>query len=162
MLKVSGLYTGIRLQVILWQCFVNLLRHLHIAIMEASFNQKEKEVELRTLNVLGFEFSDHLQYLHKSEVLFSVVLHPQSSAPHVNPSYVHVGPFSSTYIRNVNLLSLEEWFEGWFTLSTILCLQFVLEIWGEAVFLEDIRVLVKQGIQNREYRITITFITLLI
>ena len=128
MLEVSALDPSIWLQVILRQSLIDLLRHLHCSIPEASLNQQEEEIQLRSLNVLCLQFSYHLEHLKQSEVLFPLVLHPKSRTPHVDPGDVHIGSLCSTYIRDVYLLKMEDRFEGLLTLSPVVFvgLKFVL------------------------------------
>ena len=71
------------------------------------FHQEEKEIELRSLDVVGLQVRDHFDDLDEAEVLFSVILHPESATPDIDPSDVHIGSLSPADLWNDYLLSLE-------------------------------------------------------
>jgi len=103
----------------------------------AGFNQQEKQIELWSLDVLSLQLGNHLEHLHESEVFLAVVLHGQSGAPHVNPSNVNVGAFSSADIGDVNFVSVEQRLKGLFALGPVLSLKFVFQIGCQMLYIED-------------------------
>lgn len=131
MLQVPLLDARVRLQVVLGQGFVDLLGHFHGAVVETGFDEQKEQVQLRSLDVLRLELGNHLKNLHQSEILFSLVLHPEGGAPHVDPSDVNVGALDSANVGNVYFLSLENGFERLhLALGSVLLLQFALQIWS--------------------------------
>jgi hypothetical protein len=105
--EVPLLYPGVGLQIVLRQRLIYLLRELHAPVVIAGFHKQEEEVKLRPLYVLGFEVGDHLEYLDESEVLLSLVLHPEGAAPDVDPGNIDVGAHGPTDLRDRDLVPSE-------------------------------------------------------
>jgi hypothetical protein len=109
-IEIPLLDTSIRLQIIFWKCFIYLLGHFHITMKIACFNQKEEEVQLWPLNIFCFQVGNYFENLEKPKVFLSFVLHPQSTTPNINPWNVNISPNCSTYLRNIDLMSLKHRF----------------------------------------------------